>query len=246
MKLDGNTVLITGGATGIGLAIAERFLAAGSQVIVCGRRQEKLDEAKAKHPRLHTMAIDVATADDRVKLFEHVTREHPHVNVLVNNAGIQRRFSLVDGAEDWRAVQQELAINLEAPIHLAMLFLPHLSRQRSPAILNVSSGLSFMPMPIAPVYCATKAALHSFTLSLREQARALAVDVVEIVPPAVQTDLGGTGLHTHGAPLDEFTDAVFERLAKGEAEIGFGTSEQMRLASREELDRRFEFLKTVR
>jgi uncharacterized oxidoreductase len=236
MKLANNTVLITGGGTGIGLAIAERFLAAGSEVIVCGRRAEALQEAKARHPKLHTLVADVATPEGRVALFEQATRDFPRLNVLVNNAGIQNRGQLTGGVDDWSAHQLEIAINLEAPIHLAMLFMPHLQRQERPVILNVTSGLAFSPLPFAAIYSATKAALHSFTLSLRLQAAKVGVEVVELVPPAVNTDLGGVGLHTAGVPLDEFADSVMARIDAGELEVGFGTSEQRRRASRDELD----------
>ncbi|HEY9724094.1 MAG TPA: SDR family NAD(P)-dependent oxidoreductase [Oscillatoriaceae cyanobacterium] len=245
MNLGGNTVLVTGGSTGIGLAIAERFLAAGSEVIVCGRRADKLQEAKQEHPKLHTRVCDVGDAAQRVALVEGLVRDFPKLNVLVNNAGIQRRERLTEGVKDWEAAQQEIAINLEAPIHLSMLLVPHLRAQASPAILNVSSGLAFAPMAGAATYCATKAALHSFTQSLRVQTEPLGITVVEIVPPAVNTDLGGPGLHTFGAPLDEFADSVMQRVAGGELEVGFGMSEEARKASRAELDERVKRMANV-
>jgi uncharacterized oxidoreductase len=236
MKLANNTVLITGGGTGIGLAMAERFLAAGSTVVVCGRRADALQAAKARHPKLHTLVADVSFEAGRVALFEQVTRDFPALNVLVNNAGIQQRNPLTAGVEDWKTIQQELAINLEAPIHLSMLFVPHLAQQQRPVVINVTSGLAFAPLPIAAVYSATKAALHSFTLSLRVRAAKVGVEVVELVPPAVNTDLGGPGLHDTGAPLDVFADSVMARIDKGELEVGFGTAETRRRASRDDLD----------
>ncbi|MBC3539075.1 SDR family oxidoreductase [Rufibacter sediminis] len=239
MKLAGNTVLITGGGSGIGLAIAERFLNAGSTVIICGRRADKLNEVKARYPQIHTIACDVAREADRIALLEWTTTEFPALNVLVNNAGIQRRVNLVDEQEEWSQTQQEIAINLEAPIHLSSLFVPHLKQQPHAAIVNVTSGLAFTPGVFAPVYCATKAALHSFTMSLRYLLSKTSVEVVEIVPPAVNTDLGGTGLHNFGAPLDEFADSVMQRIDNGELEVGFGTSEVRRKASREENDALF-------
>jgi uncharacterized oxidoreductase len=235
MQLSQNTVLITGGATGIGLALAQRFLNAGSEVIVCGRRDEALSEAKIRFPGLHTRVCDVASESDRESLFHWATGQWPQLNVLVNNAGIQRRISLTE-TESWAQTHQEIAINFEAPIHLSQLFLAHLSKQPRAAILNVSSGLAFAPLANVPVYCATKAALHSFTLSLRHQLRQSAVEVIEIVPPAVDTDLGGPGLHTFGAPLDEFADDIFARLAGNETEIAYGTAQKSSRASREELD----------
>ncbi|MBA9079716.1 SDR family oxidoreductase [Rufibacter quisquiliarum] len=236
MRLAGNTVLVTGGASGIGLAIAERFLKAGSTVIICGRRADKLNEAKQQHPALHTIVCDVAKESDRIALMEWTTKEFPALNVLVNNAGIQRRINPVEQQEAWGETQQELLINVEAPIHLCHLFIPHLRRQEKAAIINVTSGLAFTPAAFAPVYCATKAALHSYTMSLRFLLSKTSVEVVELVPPAVNTDLGGVGLHTFGVPLNEFADSVMQRIDTGELEVGFGSSEERRKASREEND----------
>ncbi|MDB5096165.1 MAG: short-chain dehydrogenase [Cyanobacteria bacterium RYN_339] len=242
MKLAGNTVLVTGGATGIGLAIAQRFLAAGSRVVVCGRRADKLAEAQAAHPGLETIVADVAGEADRVALFEEAVKRFPDLNVLVNNAGIQRRGKLTEGVTSWSEHQQEIAINFEAPIHLALLFTPHLAKQARPAIVNVTSGLSFAPMPGAAVYSATKAGMHSFTLSLRKQLAKVGVAVVEIIPPAVNTDLGGVGLHNFGVPLDAFADSVMARVDAGELEVGYDSSETRRKATRDELDAALEVL----
>ncbi|HEX8235376.1 MAG TPA: SDR family NAD(P)-dependent oxidoreductase [Abditibacteriaceae bacterium] len=241
MELASNTVLITGGASGIGLALAERFLQAGSEVIICGRRESKLQEAREKWPRLHTRVCDVATEQDRTALYRWVVAEFPQVNVLINNAGIQRRVQLaeVSEIENWEQTREEITINFEAPIHLSTLFISHLLKQQRPCIINVTSGLAFAPSAGVPIYSATKAALHSFTLSLRHQLSKTAIDVVEIAPPAVNTDLGGVGLHTFGVPLDEFANAVMERLAEGELEIAYGTADKAIRASRQELDEIF-------
>jgi uncharacterized oxidoreductase len=220
--------------------LAERFLAQGSTVIICGRRADKLREAQQKHPRLHTWVADISLESERTALFQWVKEAFPQVNVLLNNAGIQRRGALTDMQEPWSQYQNEIAINLEAPVHLALLFIPHLREQQNPAIINVTSGLAFAPLAIAPVYSATKAALHSFTLSLRQQLAATGIQVLEIVPPAVQTDLGAPGIHTFGAPLDAFADAMIAGLARGEQEIGFGTSDINRQASRAQLDEIFQ------
>jgi len=232
-----NTVLITGGASGIGLALAERFLQAGSQVIVCGRRADKLQEVKERHPQIRTRVCDVAQASERVALLNWVKQEAPDVNVLINNAGIQRRMSLVNNEDSWEEHRQEIAINVDAPIHLSILFIPHLLEKDQPAIVNVSSGLAFAPAAFAPIYSATKAAVHSFTQSLRHQVRDTPIRVIEIVPPAVNTDLGGAGLHTWG--LHDFADAMMQGLQSGAMEIGYGTSETNRNASRTELDEIF-------
>ncbi len=249
MNLSNNTVLLTGGATGIGLALAQRLRQAGSEVIICGRRADKLREAQQLVPGLHTYECNVADAADRARLASQVVADFPALNVLLNNAGIQNRFQLADLPADlaaWEAQRQEIAINLEAPIHLAALLVPHLRQQANAAIINVTSGLAFAPMAFAPVYCATKAALHSFTLSLRQQLLPVGIQVLEIVPPAVNTDLGGTGLHTWGVPVDDFADSIMARLAAGEEEVGYGTSEAIRLASRQEIDARFKQMNAPR
>jgi uncharacterized oxidoreductase len=238
MDLSSNSVLITGGASGIGLALAERFLRSGSEVIVCGRREHTLREAQARHPRLNVHVGDLSTPDGRSALFDWATTEFPRLNVLINNAGIQNRIQL-GAVSSWDRSREEIGINLDAPIHLSILFIPHLLAQQNPAIVNVTSGLAFAPMAGVPVYCATKAALHSFTLSLRHQLSGTPIRVVEIVPPAVDTDLGGVGLHTFGVPVDEFADAAAAGLITGEMEISYGFSAQVSRASRDDLDAAF-------
>lgn len=238
MSLSDNTVLITGGATGIGLALAERFLGAGSQVIVCGRREDKLREVRAKHPRIDTRRCDIASEADREALVEGIVKDFPRLNMLVNNAGVQRRARFLE-PQLWAARCEEIAINLAAPLHLTALLLPHLRQQPTAAIVNVSSGLAFVPAVFAPMYSATKAALHSFSMALRQDLLRTSIRVIEIVPPAVDTELGGARLHAHGVPVDEFADAVMKRVAAGEMEVGYGTSEKSRLASRAELDEIF-------
>ena len=236
MKLDSSTVLVTGGATGIGFAFAERFAKAGSTVIVCGRREDALREAKTKVPSLHTIRCDVGDEADRVALAKRALAEFPALNVLVNNAGIQRRARFADDAAPWAEREREIAINFAAPAHLTALLVPHLVKQPNAAVVNVTSGLAFVPAVFAPVYCATKAAMHSLTVSLRHDLAKKSVEVVEIIPPAVDTDLGGKGLHTQGVPLAEFADAVWKALERGETEIGYGFSEKTRTATRAELD----------
>ncbi|PAF19931.1 SDR family oxidoreductase [Terribacillus saccharophilus] len=239
MDLNGNTILITGGASGIGFAFAERFLQAGSQVIVCGRRESKLEEAKDKHPELITRVCDVSVEEERLALLEWVKKEHSEVNVLVNNAGIQQRFNVLEAnsVNDWAYYNKEISANIEAPFHLSMLFAPFFaSRGKKAAIMNVTSGLAFTPMAIAPIYSATKAALHSFTMSLRLQLAETEVEVIEVAPPAVNTDLGGVGIHTFGEPVDEFAEGIFKGLAGGKEEIGYGSSAKALRMSRDEID----------
>ncbi|WP_251548739.1 SDR family oxidoreductase [Neobacillus muris] len=235
MNLSGNTILITGGASGIGLAFAERFLERGNEVIVVGRRLERLNEVKEKFPQLHVRTCDVSKADDRKSLVEWVTSEFPKLNVLVNNAGIQQRVNLLRAEKDWDYYQNEIAINVEGPIHLSMLLIPHLKQQSKAAIMNVSSGLAIMPGVWVPIYSSTKAAIHSFSTSLRHQLAGTSIEVIEVFPPAVNTDLGGVGLHTFGAPLDHFADSIFKGLKANQLEIGYGGTEERLNASRAEI-----------
>ncbi|MGZ7445478.1 SDR family oxidoreductase [Paenibacillus sp. TH7-28] len=238
MKLSGNTILITGGSTGIGLAFAERFIKAGNTVIVCGRRERALEDAKEKFPNLITHVCDLNMESERVALFDWVTANYPEVNVLVNNAGIQQRFNVLkaDAKNNSSYFNQEILTNVEAPFHLSMLFAPFFAAKEAAAIINVTSGLAFTPFVIAPIYSATKAALHSFTLSLRHQLSDTSVEVIEVAPPAVNTDLGGAGLHVQGEPLDAFTEGIFKGLEEGKQEIGYGTSVNRLRMSRDEID----------
>jgi uncharacterized oxidoreductase len=236
MQLNKNTILITGGSSGIGSALAERLLALDNEVIVTGRHEKTLLDFKVKHPRVHIRVSDAGIAADRIALTHEVLREFPTLNVLINNAGIQRKIDIAAN-ESWEEREREISINLSAPIHFCALFVPHLQRQVRPLIVNVSSGLAFVPFARVPVYCATKAGLHSFTMSLREQLKQSPIAVTEIIPPAVKTNLGGA--HDFGEELDDFTDSVIEQLGADAREITFGTSTKFSGFSRSESDEMF-------
>lgn len=236
MKLDHRTILITGGSSGIGLALAERFVRANNRVIVTGRRPDLLAEAAAKVPGIVTEVSDAGDAEARIRLAATITERYPELDVVINNAGIQRRVDFVAG-EPWSETQTELAINLEGPIHLSGLFIPHLLKRPSATLVNVSSGLAFAPIASMPIYCATKAALHSFTLSLRHQLRATSVEVIEVIPPAVYSNLGGS--HQFGVPTDEYADSVMAQLAEGRAEITYQFSAEAAQGSRATHDAMF-------
>ncbi|MBD8847269.1 SDR family oxidoreductase [Priestia megaterium] len=242
MKLSGNTILITGGSAGIGLAFAERFINTGNTIIVCGRRESVLRKAKEKFPNLITHVSDIGLESDRTELFDWVTTNYPNVNVLVNNAGIQQRFHVLkaNAKENWSNYNKEIMVNVEAPIHLSMLFAPFFAEKEDAAIVNVTSGLAFTPLAIAPIYSATKAALHSFTMSLRHQLDNTSVEVIEVVPTIVNTDLGGSGLHTHGEPVDAFANGIFQGFEEGRQEIGYGHSLNQLRMSRDEIDTQVE------
>lgn len=225
MKLSGNTVLITGGGTGIGLAMAVRFLKAGSRVIIVGRRAEKLAEAKAQYPELITRVCDISDEQQRRELFTWVTEAYPELNILVNNAGIQRPINLSRAGDDWAKYRGEVATNFEAPIHMSMLFAPYFMEKDDTAIVNVSSRLGIMPAVWVPIYTSTKAGIHFFTRSLRMQLVNAKVKVFEILPPMVDTDLAGVGAQAAGVNVDEFTDAVMKKFEEGVEEIGYANSE---------------------
>jgi uncharacterized oxidoreductase len=241
MNGSGNTILITGGGTGIGLALAVRFLQQGNEVIICGRRLEKLKEAQRQYPQLHIYQCDLSQESARRDLFEKVTRDFPKLNVLMNNAGASLPTRL-DRPESWPQAQQQLQTNLAATIHLTQLFAQHLSRQPAPVVFVTTSGLAYIPRAAAPVYCATKAALHSYALTLRHQLKSQEIEVIEICPPHVDTDLGGPGINKAGIPLDIFADAVMDELRKGTVEITYGYSTKAANASRRERDELFKTL----
>eukprot|EP01034_Spumella_vulgaris_P027589 gene27590-34333_t len=229
-----STIFITGGASGIGLALAVRLLALGHVVIVAGRRQSVLDQAQNEHPELKTIQGDIGSDASRVALFEKVVKEYPDVNVLINNAGVLNASAspLKDTtAEDWEGHKSVIDINLVGTIHLSILFLPHLATKPRPLIVNNTSILAFIPVAVAATYSATKAALHSFTISLRHQLKASSIQVVEICPPTVQTDMGS---RFGGMPLDLYADDTMSRLLRGEEEISY-EGKYIR-ASRDELD----------
>lgn len=235
MKISGNKILITGGATGIGLGLAERFINENNTVIICGRREAALKEAAGKFPSLVTRVCDLSVAQEREELYNWISREHADLDVLVNNAGIQQWMSITD--EDfYERAKAEIQINIEAPVHLSSLFL-HLNSLKT--IINVTSGLAFSPLTKTPVYSATKAFFRSFTLSLRHLLKSKNIEVIELIPPALNTDLGGKGLHDFAPPVSEFIEAIFKQLKEGKNELSFGFSEQMLKAGPEDLRNTF-------
>jgi uncharacterized oxidoreductase len=188
MKLESRTVLITGGTSGIGLALARQLRQRGNTVIVTGRDQERLDAAERALPGLHAFKSDVSDPSAIVALRDRVLAQFPALDTLVNNAGIMRNLDLNQDL-GLNNVTREIEINLSGPVRMVQRFLPHLKTRTGGLIVNVSSGLAFVPFPAAPVYCATKAAIHSFTQSLRVQLEGTGVTVIELAPPAVETPL---------------------------------------------------------
>lgn len=241
MNLSKNKILITGGASGIGLGLAEQFIRENNTVIVCGRRKAALQSAATALPGLITRQCDLSSEQERQELFEWVSAEHPDLNVLVNNAGIQNRMG-INEADFYQRAKEELRINVEAPLHLSILF-SQLKSLR--AIMNVTSGLAFVPLVKAPVYSATKAFLRSFTLSSRALLQEKNIEVIEIIPPALNTDLGGKGVHDAAAPVKAFVDDIFRQLKEGKTELTFGFSEGVSQAGSEFLSKVFSRMNTT-
>ncbi len=207
MKTSGNTILITGGGSGIGRELALRFNALGNTVIVAGRRMETLEESIAGQQNMHAMVIDVEDSEDIAAFAKRVVAEHPNLNVLINNAGIMRREDLTS-THDLIDAEQTVVTNLLGPIRLTNALTDHLVSQPDATIVNVSSGLAFVPLSGTPTYNATKAAIHSYTISLREQLKGK-VELIELAPPAVQTELTpGQSTREGYMPLDDFIDEV--------------------------------------
>ncbi|WP_159476796.1 SDR family oxidoreductase [Dyadobacter sp. 3J3] len=223
MKLANNKILITGGASGIGLGLAERFLKEGNTVIICGRRESALQEVLDKYPSVITKVCDLSSETDRIELFNWVAANHSDLNVLVNNAGVQNWMNIAD-SDFYEKAASEITTNVVAPVHLTSLFANLKSLN---TIINVTSGLAFVQLSKVPVYCATKAFFRSFTLSLRYQLKEKNIEVIELIPPALNTDLGGKGLHDGQPAVSDFVDAVFLQMSEGKTEITFGFSDTM-------------------
>ena len=228
MKLTGRTILITGGSAGIGLAFALKFLELGNQVIVTGRRQSLLDEVKAKHPKLHTIQSDVADPAQIAALTARVKLDFPKLDELMNNAGIMLSKNLKVPAADLAGLTEEMDVNVGGVVRMTSAFIDLLTANKG-TLINVSSALAFVPVPAVPIYSATKAAIHSYTQSLRFQLEETGVEVIEVMPPGVKTEMT-TELAEVGISLittDELVKQTFASLKSGAIEIRPGQSKQL-------------------
>lgn len=237
MKMTGNTILITGGSSGIGLELA-RQLCTENTVIITGRDEKKLEAARIALGKVFAIQSDVSAPNAIAALRDRVVREFPSLNILVNNAGIMRKINLRDSVTDLADINREIETNLSGPVRMVKLFLPHLERQHSPAIVNVTSGLAFVPFPISPVYSAAKAGLHAFTQALRVQTSKTAVKIFELAPPGTETplfrgdfdeiDLGSI----KGMAVARLARLAIEGMKKDVFEIRPGLSNVLKLLSR--------------
>ena len=235
MKTSGNTILVTGGGSGIGRALAEAWHRAGNTVIVAGRRRAALDEVVATNPGMAAVELDATDPASIAAAVADLLARFPALNVLVNNAGIMRPETLTDPGFVGTA-EETIATNLFGPIRLTAALLPHLATRSEAAVLNVTSGLAFVPLAATPTYSATKAALHSWTMSLRHQLAGTSVEAIEIAPPYVQTTLTGDHQATdpRAMPLADYIAEVMEILARAPTppEVIVGRCEPLRFAER--------------
>ena len=232
MNLKNNVILITGGTAGIGLAFAEEFYKLGNKVIICGRREGRLKKLAEKFPGMITRLCDVSKEKDRIELAKWAISNYNDLNILINNAGIMLRFD-VTKPEDTEKIYTHTDTNFVAPIHLSSLFSNHLKNKENSAIINITSGLAFVPLAMYPVYCATKAGLHSFTISLRRQLRDTKTKVFEIAPPQVDTELGyqerENESQSHGGiPVDVFLKEAMEAIKNDLLEAPIANAKNMR------------------
>lgn len=231
MKLTGRTVLITGGASGLGLGLAKAFLERGNTVIAVGRSERKLADAKAQHPSLVTHACDLMSPEGIAALAAHLAAKHPTLDVLVNNAGVMVNWNaLTDPSVE--AMEKEVATNLLAPVRLTAALLPLLRAQPKAAIVMVTSGSAFLPTADAPMYGATKAAMHQFTDALRFQLADTSIEVIELVPPTVATEMSagrfkGASRLAQPIPLDQFVREAMRGLEKGSPTVHVGMTKVM-------------------
>jgi uncharacterized oxidoreductase len=237
MRMTKNTILITGGTSGIGFEFIRQLSELDNNIIVTGRDIKKLEQTKKSFPKVHTIQSDVSDPKAIVTLHEQVTKQFPDLNILINNAGIMKTINVHDTTGTLTDLTQEIEINLNGPIRMVKQFLPHLKTKSAAAIVNVTSGLAFVPLPTSPVYCATKAGLHSYTLSLRVQLKNTNVKVFDLAPPATQTELLGdfSEEDRQGISImkvDDMVKVAVNGMMNDRFEIRPGQSNQLKMMSR--------------
>jgi uncharacterized oxidoreductase len=244
MNLQSNTVFITGGTSGIGQGLAEAFHKLGNQVIISGRREERLKSVCAANPGMRHFVLEVRDPNSIARVAAEAIAAYPALNCVISNSGVQRNHNFgTDEPFDDLGMIEEMDTNVAGVIRVAAAFLPHLKKVQNAVLANVSSGLAFVPLARFPVYCATKAAVHSFTMSLRQQLRGSGVKVIEIIPPYVATELGGAGKQPPpGAPqpmpLDAFIAETMKELATDADEVAVENARNLMGAASPEMVRK--------
>jgi uncharacterized oxidoreductase len=231
MKSSGNTVLITGGSSGIGLALCKKFLIEENQVLITGRNKEKLASTKRQFPEIDTLHCDLSQSDSLTELAQHIERDHPKLNILINNAGVQYNYHFMDEPEFIHKTEYEIATNFTAPVKLTGLLLPVLQKKSDAAIVNVSSGLFLAPKKSASVYCATKAAMHIYTKTLRYQLEDSGIKVFEIIPSLVDTPMT-LGRGKSKISGEQLAEEFFRNFRDDKYESYIGKTKILRLVSR--------------
>lgn len=243
MKMTGNTILITGGGSGIGEGLAVAMHNKGNKVIIAGRRRPALEAAASNHPGIEVELLDVDDSEAVQEFGNAIITRYPGLNVLINNAGIMLEENVLVEPVDLSKAEATIATNLLGPIRLTAALLPHLRKQPQAAVMMVSSGLAFVPLAMTPTYCATKAAIHSYAQSLRHQLRNTSVEVLELAPPAVATDLmPGHRDNPHCMPLHEFVRESVELMEGATDEILVDRVQVLRTAECGQYDEVFEML----
>lgn len=237
MQLENNTILITGGTSGFGLEFASKLIALGNTVIITGRNAQKLQETKQKLPAVHTIQSDVSKAEDIVRLHDQVVREFPDLNILINNAGEMRKLGLQQ-KHDLHDITREIEINLMGPMRMVQQFLPHLKKQNTAAIMNVTSGIALMVFPLSPIYSASKSGLRAYTQALRVQVKNTRIKIFDLVAPGSTTPLndkfledGAVDARMLMAP-EKIVDVAIKGLQNDTYEIYPGMAKVIRIVSR--------------
>jgi uncharacterized oxidoreductase len=231
MQSSQNTVFITGGSSGIGLALAKELVGLQNTVIVCGRDQQKLDAVRQRYPQIHTIRCDITDSEQLQRIVDTVQKDFPRLNLLINNAGVQYRYDFSVGKDVLTKIDKEIAVNLAALMKLTHLLLPVLARQPEAAVVNVSSLLGFIPKKSAPVYCATKAAVHAFSKALRYQLADATIKVFEVVPPLVDTAMAQGQAELKIAP-EVLAQEVLQGIRTDRYEIQVGRTKGLMLLNR--------------
>ncbi len=229
MNISNNTILVTGGSAGIGLALAEEFLQNDNEVIICGRNVTRLEKAKQKNPKLHTIVCDVSDEKSISEMVDVLNKDYPLLNVLVNNAGIMHIHDVVNQSLSIELQKKEIMTNFYGTVSLCDKLIPKLMNQEKSTILNISSGLAYMPFLAAPVYTATKAAIHSYTQSIRQALKNTSIHVFEALPPMVDTEMS-KGLEMKGMVKispEKLAKIIVKQMSSGKAEIKPGASAMM-------------------
>jgi uncharacterized oxidoreductase len=237
MNIENNTILITGGSRGIGLEMARQLAKKNNKVIVTGRDEQALKKVAEKLNNVSVNQSDVSKPENIAKLYQSIIKAFPDLNIVINNAGIMETINLQNNNLSAAELTDEIDINLKGTILMNNVFLPLLKQKNNAAIINVSSGLAFVPQPIVPVYCATKAAIHSYTLSLRIQLKNTSIKVFELVPPLAQTDMidAFNEEDIKGVPITPVEEVVadfIKALSKDTYEIRIGIANQLKFMSR--------------